>query len=107
LRGFKSSDGLAAMDQLQQVWHGLNLLLLPLGLAAIHAALCKLLWRRALAAMPWWRLALWCALAAVVAELAGFAWLGRDGAMPTYGAIVVVLAVTTWLAAFAPWRRAP
>ena len=95
------------MDSLQQAWHGLNLLLMAAGLAAIHAALCKLLWRRALAGLPWWRLALWCTLAALAAELGGILWTGHDGAMPTYGAIVVALALTTWLVAFAPGRRAP
>jgi len=93
------------MDSLQQVWHAVNLLLLPCGLAAVHACLCKLLWRREIAGVSWWRLASWCAVAALAAELAGFAWTGHDGAMLTYGAIVAALAVTTWLVAFAPWRR--
>ena len=94
------------MDALQQVWHWVNLLLLPCGLAAIHASICKLLWRREMRSravggawpdgVPWlrWR-SIWL----------GFAWTGHDGAMLTYGAIVVALAVTTWLLAFAPWRR--
>jgi hypothetical protein len=93
------------MDWLQQLWHGANLLLLPVGLAAIHAAACKLLWRRALAGLPWWRLTAWCALAALAAQAVGLFWTGHDGAMPTYGGIIVALALTTWLVAFAPWRR--
>lgn len=93
------------MDALQQVWHWVNLLLLPCGLAAIHASICKLLWRREIARVSWWQLAGWCALAAAAADLAGFVWTGHDGAMWTYGGIVVALAVTTWLVAFAPWRR--
>ena len=93
------------MDGLQQVWHWVNLLLAPCALAAIHAAICKLLWRRVLLDVTWWRLATWCALAAVAVDLAGFVWTGHDGAMVTYGAIVVALAITTWLIAFAPWRR--
>ena len=93
------------MDGLQQLWHAANWLLLPFGLAAIHAAVCKLLWRRALAGLPWWRLTAWCTLAALAAQVGGLFWTGHDGAMPTYGAIIVALAVTTWLVAFAPWRR--
>jgi hypothetical protein len=94
------------MDSLQQIWHGLNLLLLAAGLAAIHAGLCKLLWRRTLSGLPWWRLALWCTLAALAVELGGILVTAHDGAMPTYGAIVIALALTTWLVAFAPRRRA-
>lgn len=93
------------MDALQQLWHLLNLLLPPLGLAALYAAACKLLWRRRLAHIGWWRLAAWCALAAEAAQLGGLAWTGRDGAMGTYGAVVVALALTSWLVAFTPWRR--
>jgi len=93
------------MDGLQQVWHWVNLLLMPSGLAAIHAAICKLLWRRELGGVTWWRLAAWCAVTAVAADLAGFVWTGHDGAMLTYGAIMVALAITTWLVGFAPWRR--
>ena len=93
------------MEPLQQVWHWVNLLLLPCGLAAIHATACKLLWRRDLARVGWWSLLLWCALVALLVNLAGLAWTGRDGAMLTYGAMVVALAVTTWLLALAPSRR--
>jgi hypothetical protein len=93
------------MDALQQLWHLLNLLLPPLGLAALHAAVCKLLWHRELAALGWFRLTAWCALAAVAANLGGLVWTGHDGAMLTYGAIVVALAITSWLVGFTPWRR--
>jgi hypothetical protein len=93
------------MDALQQVWHGVNLLLLPCAWAAIHAAICKLLWRRELAGVTWWRLAGWCALAALAADAAGWTLIGYDGAMVTYGAMALALAATTWLVGFAPWRR--
>jgi hypothetical protein len=93
------------MDALQQVWHWVNLLLLPCGLAVIHTAISKLLWRRELARVRGWHLAAWCALAALGVDLAGFVLTGHDGAMLTYGAIVVALATTTWLFGFAPWRR--
>ena len=94
------------MDSLQQVWHWVNLLLLPGALAAIHASVCKLLWRRQLARVAWWRLALWCASVALAVDLIGLVWTGHDGAMSTYGAMVVALAVTTWLVGFRPWRGA-
>jgi hypothetical protein len=93
------------MDALQQLWHLLNLLVPPVAWAALHAALCKLIWRRQLAAVGWLRLTAWCALAAEVAQLAGLWWTGRDGSTWTYGAMLVGLAATTWLVGFMPWRR--
>lgn len=93
------------MDALQQLWHWLNLLLPPLALAALHAALCKLIWRRELAAVTWLRLAAWCSLVAEVAHLGGLWATGRDGSMWTYGAMLVALALTTWVAGFMPRRR--
>lgn len=93
------------MDALQQVWLWGNLLLLPCALAAIHVSLCKWLWRRQLARVGWWRMALWCSVAAAAVELTGLVWTGHDGEMATYAAMIVALAVVTWLRAFAPWRQ--
>jgi hypothetical protein len=93
------------MDALQQLWHLLNLLVPPMVWAALHVALCKLIWRRELAAVGWVRLTAWCALAAEAAQLAGLLWTGRDGSMWTYGAVLLALAATTWLVGFMPWRR--
>ena len=93
------------MDALQQLWHLLNLLMLPVAWAALHVALCKLIWRRELAGVGWLRLTAWCALAAEAAHLAGLWWTGRDGSTWTYGAMLVALAATTWLVGFMPWRR--
>jgi hypothetical protein len=107
LRDLKTNEAGAAMDAVQQVWHAVNLLLLPCGLAAIHASICKLVWWRELGRVGWWRLALWCAAAALAVDLGGLAWTGHDGSMWTYGAMIVALALTTWLVAFAPWRRTP
>jgi len=98
----KSGD---EMDPLQPLWHWGNLLLLPFALAAIHASLCKWLWRCQLARVSWWRLVLLCTAAATAVELAGLVWSGHDGAMSTYAAMIVALAIITWLMAFAPWRR--
>lgn len=93
------------MDALQQVWHWVNLLLPPCALAAIHASICKLVWRREIAGVSWWRLALWGGVAALAVDLGGVVWTGHDGAMLTYGAMIVALALVTWLIAFAPWRQ--
>jgi hypothetical protein len=47
------------MGPLDAVWHLGNLLLPPLALGAVAAALAKLLWRRELATVPWKRLPRW------------------------------------------------
>ena len=93
------------MDPSQQLLHLLNLLLPPVAWAALHAALCKVIWRRELSALSWLRLTAWGALAAEAAHLGGFWWTGRDGSMWTYGAVLVALALTTWMVGFMPWRR--
>ena len=102
---FTGIDAGAGMDALQQLWHWLNLLLPPLAWAALHVALCKLIWRRELAAVGWLRLTAWCTLAAEAAHFGGLLWIGRDGSMWTYGAMLLALALTTWLVGFTPWRR--
>ena len=93
------------MDALQQLWHLLNLLMPPLALAALYAALCKLIWRGALATVGWLRLTAWCGLAAEAAHLTGLWWTGHDGSMWTYGAMLLALTATTWLVGFMPRRR--
>jgi hypothetical protein len=93
------------MDPLQQFWHVLNLLLPPVAWAALHSALCKLLWRRELAALSWLRLTAWCSLAAETSYLAVSWWTGHDGSMWAYGATLLALALITWLVGFAPGRR--
>jgi hypothetical protein len=93
------------MDGWQLLWHGFNLCMPPLAWAALHAALCKWIWRRELAAVSWRRLAAWCGAAAQAVYLAGLWFTGRDGAMATYGAVLLALALTTWALAFAPGHR--
>jgi len=93
------------MGPLDAVWHLCNLFLPALALAALTAAAAKLLWRRELAGVAWRRLAAWPALANAGTVLAGLVWLGRDGAMATYAAMVAVCAITLWWLGFGPGRR--
>lgn len=87
------------------VWHLGNLLLAPLALAALAAALAKLLWRRELAAVAWRRLALPAAAAGVAVVLAGLVAFGRDGRMATYAGMVCACAFMLWWRGFGPGRR--
>jgi hypothetical protein len=93
------------MGPLDAVWHLGNLLLPPLALGAVAAALAKLLWRRELATVPWKRLAGPSALAGAAVVLAGLVTFGRDGRMATYAAMVCACALTLWWRGFGPGRR--
>jgi undecaprenyl pyrophosphate phosphatase UppP len=84
--------------------HLLNLLLVPLALGAVAAALAKLLWRRELAAVAWRRLALPACAACALVVVAGLIVFGRDGKMATYAAMVVACAITLWWRGFGPGR---
>ena len=77
-------------------WHLANFVLPAVGVGALTAALCKLLWRRSLARTPWFTLA-WQASAAGLAVLvAGLVITGHDGRMITYAGLVVACAAVPW-----------
>ena len=84
------------MDPLNLFWHLANFVLPAVGVGALTAALCKLLWRRSLARTPWFTLA-WQASAARLAVLvAGLVITGHDGRMITYAGLVVACAAVPW-----------
>jgi multidrug transporter EmrE-like cation transporter len=93
------------MGPLDALWHLGNFFVPALALAALTAAAAKLLWRRALAGVAWRRLAVWAAAGNAATVLAGLAVFGRDGKMATYGAMVLVCAITLWWLGFGPGRR--
>ncbi|MDP1899387.1 MAG: hypothetical protein Q8K96_02890 [Rubrivivax sp.] len=93
------------MGPLDAVWHLGNLLLPPLALGALAAAMAKLLWRRELAAVAWQRLAGPAALASAAVVLVGLVAFGRDGRMATYAGMVCACAFTLWWRGFGPGRR--
>jgi glucose-6-phosphate-specific signal transduction histidine kinase len=86
-------------------WHLLEFAFPALTLGAIAAALAKLVWRRELGRVPWRRLALWAAAAALLAQLAGLVAFGRDGKVATYGAMVLCGALALWWAGFVRTTR--
>ena len=87
------------MDPLNLFWHLANFVLPAVGVGALTAALCKLLWRRSLARTPWFTLA-WQASAAGLAVLvAGLVITGHDGRMVTYAGLVVACALVPWIRA--------
>ena len=87
------------MTALDLFWHLANFMLPAIGVGALTAALCKLLWRRGLARTSWFTLA-WQASAAGLAVLvAGLGMTGHDGRMLTWTALVVACAVVPWVRA--------
>lgn len=88
------------MSPLDALWHLLNLFAPAVGTGLLAAAGAKLLWRRELASTSWRALAVSASLGAAVVTLAGLVVFGRDGRMATYGAMVVVVALTLWWRGF-------
>jgi len=93
------------MGPLDVLMHLGNLFLPALALAALTAALAKLLWRRELAPVSFRRLAVPAALVGAAVTLAGLVVFGRDGKMATYASMVLACAFTLWWRGFGPGRR--
>ena len=87
----------AGMDALGLVWHLANFILPAIGVGALSAALCKLAWRRSLAAWPWFTLAWQSSAAGVAVLVAGLVITRHDGRLVTYAALVIVCALVPWL----------
>ena len=87
------------MDALDLFWHLANFVLPAIGVGALTAASCKLLWRKSLARTSWFTLA-WQASAAGLAVLvAGLVITGHDGRMITWVGLVIACAIVPWLKA--------
>ncbi len=93
------------MGPLDALGHLLNLFLPAWGLAALAAALAKLLWRRELKPVSWRRLVVPTGVVASVLTVAGLVIFGRDGKMATYAALVAGCALSLWWRGFGPGRR--
>jgi hypothetical protein len=93
------------MGPLDALWHLLNFLLPAAGVAALAAAAAKLLWRRELKPVPWFRLARDAALANLAVLVAGLVLTRHDGRIVTYGAMVLACALVLWWRGFGAGRR--
>jgi len=78
-------------------WHLANFVLPAIGMGALTAALCKLIWRRSLARTSWFTLAWQASAAGLSVLVAGLVITGHDGRMATWAALVVVCALVPWL----------
>lgn len=88
------------MTAVEALWHLLNALAAPFGLAALSVAAVKLLWRQASAGRPWTVLLLWAYLPAVVAHLGAWSYVGAEGSMLGYALMVAACSVGLWLRVF-------
>ena len=87
------------MTALDLFWHLANFVLPAIGVGALTAGLCKLLWRKSLARTSWFTLA-WQASAAGLAVLvAGLVITGHDGRMLTWAGLVAACAAVPWVRA--------
>lgn len=96
--------GCRSVNLLDLLNHLANLLLPGLVTGGMAAALTKLLWRRDLAAVSFWRLACFAALAGMAASIAGLVVFGSDGRMLTYLFMVAGCALAL---AWGGWARRP
>ncbi len=96
------SRGSAAsgLDLSLAFWHLAGFVAPAFGVATITAGLAKLVWRRELAAVRWWRLTVAASAAGTLVLVAGLVGFGHDGKMTTYAAMVVACAGVLWWIGF-------
>lgn len=86
------------MSPLDALWHLGNFLLPAWFVAAIVAALMKLLWRQELKTQAWRRLCLWGGAGGSLGLVAALVLLGHDGKMLGYGLMLLSIALPqAWL----------
>lgn len=81
------------MNALDLFWHVAGFLAVPVLFGFLAAALVRGVWRRRWGARRFWPTAGGSALLATAVAGAGWAFTGRDGAMLTYGAMVLACAL--------------
>ena len=95
----------STLGPLDLAWHLVNFFAPAIGLAAIAAALAKLVWRSELHPVSWTRLFAVAAAACTGVLVGGLVVLGQDGRIATYVLMVLAAAIGLWSAGFGPLRR--
>jgi hypothetical protein len=80
------------------LWHLLGFFAPAVGVGVFASLLCKLVWRRTLAAVPVRRLIAFSVAAGALASLGCLLVFGRDGTMAGYTALVLACAGSLWWA---------
>jgi hypothetical protein len=82
------------------LWHLLNLFAPAVGVGLLASLLAKLLWRHELQGVALRQLCAWSTSGAALAWFAALVVFGRDGRMISYGAMVLVCAISLWWVGF-------
>jgi hypothetical protein len=82
------------------LWHLLNFFAAAAVTGLLTAAMARLVWRRALQHVGWWRLVAWAIGPAVLVSIVALVLTGRDGRMGSHAAMVVACAVGIWWVGF-------
>lgn len=85
------------MSLLDILLHLLNFAAPALALAILLPLLSRLFTKRQVLLLPWWGQMLLNFVVGVAALLAALWWLGRDGKMTGYAALVLAMATTQWV----------
>ncbi len=88
------------MTALDAIWHVLNAMAAPLGLAILSAGAVKLLWRQACVGRSWAVLTGWGSVAALTAHIGTWAYLDVEGTMLGYALMVLACAMALWFRVF-------
>ncbi len=85
------------MTALDLFWHLAGFAAVPLLFGVLSAGAVRCLWRRRWGSRPFWPAVGWSAFVALAVALAGLVLTGRDGALHTYGAMVLACsALLAW-----------
>lgn len=92
------------MSLLDILLHLLNFAAPALALAVLLPLLSRPFTKRQVLLLPWWGQMLLNLVVGVAALLAALWWLGRDGKMAGYAALVLAVATSQWVLVRG-WRR--
>jgi hypothetical protein len=81
-------------------WHIANFFAPALGVGLIATAATKLIWRRELKSVGWFRLAAWSSASMATVSMLGLFIFDHDGKMITYAAMLFACAAALWWAGF-------
>ncbi len=84
------------MSPIDAFWHLTNLFAPAWCVAALLAAMLKLVWRREAAGLTWRRLLTWGGVGGSLAIVIALAWLGRDGRTAGYGLLLLGISLPQW-----------
>ena len=93
-----------SLGPLDLMWHVLNFFGPAFGTGIFASALAKLIWRSELQRSSWLRLCVVTIASTSAVLIGGLLVFGHDGRVATYGAMVVVAALSLWWVGFRPSR---